>query len=195
MLPSPARRLLRNAAAAGLLFAALGCSPGKPGSAPPGPAPPSSAAPEGRPVTLLYLDPASGLLAPCPATAVLMGNAQGDLCEVTRRYLAGPACGDRMPVFPEGTALRGLYVLEGGIVVVDLSGQAASGAGSATETARVYGLVDTLCLNFPEVRAVRLLVEGREVETLLGNVDLARPLPPEAGLAAPEVQAALGRKP
>ena len=40
----------------------------------------------------------------------------------------------------------------------------------------VYTLVDALTANLPAVTAVQMLVDGKEVETLAGHVDLRRPL-------------------
>jgi len=36
--------------------------------------------------------------------------------------------------------------------------------------------VRSFCLNLPAVTAVQLLVDGKEVDTLAGHVDLRRPL-------------------
>jgi hypothetical protein len=48
-----------------------------------------------------------------------------------------------------------------------------------------YGLANTLVVNFPHIRQVRLLVEGRPLETLKGHVDLREPLPADFSLARP----------
>ena len=40
----------------------------------------------------------------------------------------------------------------------------------------VYSLVNTLTDNLPAISAVQILVDGREVDTLAGHVDLRRPL-------------------
>ena len=37
-------------------------------------------------------------------------------------------------------------------------------------------LVDALTVNLPAISAVQVLIDGREVETLAGHVDLRRPL-------------------
>jgi hypothetical protein len=36
--------------------------------------------------------------------------------------------------------------------------------------------VDVLTVNLPAISTVQLLIEGKEVETLAGHVDLRRPL-------------------
>ena len=40
----------------------------------------------------------------------------------------------------------------------------------------VYTIVNVITVNLPDVQHVQLLVDGREVDTLAGHVDLRRPL-------------------
>lgn len=136
-------------------------------------------------VTLLYPDAVTGLLTACSVNIALKGEAQQEMAQVAGRYIEGPSCDGQSQPFLQGTSLRGLFLLDGGLIILDLTASAASGGGSDTENARVYGLIDTLCYNFKEIKSARILVDGREVETLLGHLDLSRPLPPEWGLAAP----------
>jgi len=164
---------------AALLLAACGRGPQK--GSPPNPE--GSAEAPSTSVTLLYPDASTGFLAACPIALPLTGQAQPDMTQVARRYLEGPVCDGQVQPFSQGTSLRALFLLDGGVVALDLTGPAASGGGSDTETARIYGLVDTLCYNFKEITSARILVEGREVETLLGHLDLQRPVPPEWELA------------
>jgi hypothetical protein len=61
---------------------------------------------------------------------------------------------------------------------VDLSrdASAAHPGGSLNELLTVYTIVNALTANLPAVSAVQLLVDGKQVETLAGHVDLRRPL-------------------
>ena len=80
--------------------------------------------------------------------------------------------------FPEGTTLRVLYLADGGNAFVDLSPEVtlAHPGGSLDELFTVYALVNALTTNLPGISAVQILVEGQEVDTLAGHVDLRRPL-------------------
>ena len=40
----------------------------------------------------------------------------------------------------------------------------------------VYTIVDALTANLPAITSVQLLVDGKQIETLAGHVDLSRPL-------------------
>src|SRR5204863_4372924 len=79
---------------------------------------------------------------------------------------------------PEGTTLRALFITDRGDAYVDLSGPIASGhpGGVTNEMLTVYAIVDVLTTNLPSVSAVQILVDGRQVDTLAGHVDLRRPL-------------------
>lgn len=79
---------------------------------------------------------------------------------------------------PRATKLRALFVTDKGEAFVDLSGdvQSAHPGGSLNELLTVYTVVDALTENLPAITAVQLLVDGKEVETLAGHVDLRRPL-------------------
>ena len=80
--------------------------------------------------------------------------------------------------FPEGTALRAVYLTPGGDAFVDLNREVTRehGGGSLDELFTVYALVNSLTTNMPEVSAVQILIEGQEVDTLAGHIDLRRPL-------------------
>jgi spore germination protein GerM len=103
------------------------------------------------------------------------------LLEQARRIVEaeiGPAPAPLLSALPAGTKLRAVYVSEQGVAFVDFSRElvAAHPGGSLNELLTVYSVVDALTANLPAVRAVQLLVDGREVDTLAGHVDLRRPL-------------------
>lgn len=81
-------------------------------------------------------------------------------------------------VVPKGTKLRAFYITDRGDAFVDLSGDVVSAhpGGSLTELLTVYAVVNTITTNLPKVLRVQLLVEGKEVDTIAGHVDVRRPL-------------------
>src|ERR671910_197095 len=48
--------------------------------------------------------------------------------------------------------------------------------GTTNETLTVYALVSALTSNLPAVSSVQILIEGKEVDTLAGHLDLRRPI-------------------
>ncbi len=85
---------------------------------------------------------------------------------------------DQLSPIPAGTTVRAVYVTQAGEAYVDLSRQVtdAHPGGSTNELLTVYALVNALTANLPAVKSVQILVDGREVDTLAGHVDLRRPL-------------------
>jgi len=79
---------------------------------------------------------------------------------------------------PPDTKLREVFVTERGDAFVDLSGEVASKhpGGSLDEIFTVYTIVNALTVNLPAIARVQILVEGKEVDTLAGHVDLRHPL-------------------
>jgi hypothetical protein len=78
---------------------------------------------------------------------------------------------------PPGTKLRAFY-LSGQDAFVDLSAEVALGhsGGSLEELFTVYAIVNAVTTNIPAINAVQILVNGQEVDTLVGHVDLQHPL-------------------
>lgn len=79
---------------------------------------------------------------------------------------------------PPGTTLRALFITPKGEAFVDLSAEitTAHPGGSLNELLTIYTIVHALTFNLPAITAVQLLVDGKEVDTLAGHVDLRRPL-------------------
>ena len=79
---------------------------------------------------------------------------------------------------PPGTTLRAVFITKGGGAYVDLSREARSAhpGGTVNELLTVYTIVNALTVNLPAVTGVQVLIDGKEVDTLSGHVDLRRPL-------------------
>jgi spore germination protein GerM len=88
-----------------------------------------------------------------------------------------PATEPLVSAIPPGTALRALFITRGGEAYVDLSRElvAAHPGGSTNELLTIRTIVEALTANLPAITAVQLLVDGRELDTLAGHVDLRRP--------------------
>jgi hypothetical protein len=79
---------------------------------------------------------------------------------------------------PPGTVLRAVFLTQDGEAYVDLSREVltAHPGGTQNELLTVYTIVNALTSNLPAVTAVQLLVDGKEVDTLSGHLDLRQPL-------------------
>jgi spore germination protein GerM len=79
---------------------------------------------------------------------------------------------------PVETTLRALYLTDRGDAFVDLSADVRSKhtGGALDELFTVYSIVNALTTNLPAVKRVQILIDGKEVDTLAGHVDLRHPL-------------------
>ena len=96
---------------------------------------------------------------------------------IVEAQLAAPAQ-PLVSAVPAGTTLRALYLSELGDAFVDLSGDVTSKhtGGSMDEILTVFAIVNALTVNLPAITRVQILVDGKEVDTLAGHVDLRNPL-------------------
>lgn len=93
--------------------------------------------------------------------------------QVVVELIKGPKSNLR-PTIPTGTKLRELFIDKYGTGYVDLTSEVVNNlrGGSETEMLLVYSIVNTLTENFAQMKRIRFLVEGREIETFNGHLDL-----------------------
>jgi hypothetical protein len=98
--------------------------------------------------------------------------------EVLEELINGPV-GEMSPTLPPTTTFRSVRV-EGDTATVDFGKEFSEGipAGSNAEMMAVYSVIDSLTFNFPGIKKVKFLQVGETIRTL-GQLDLARPLPPD----------------
>lgn len=106
--------------------------------------------------------------------------AEGTLPQARRileAQFAAPAA-PLVSAIPNGTRVRAVYLDDKGQAFVDVSREISSAhsGGALEEILTVYSIVNVLTTNLAAVRAVQILVDGHEVDTLAGHVDLRRPL-------------------
>ena len=109
------------------------------------------------------------------------GQPGEDLMLLMQSLCDGPESGRAISALPAGTrALAAFIDPRKGSAVLDFSRElvAAHPGGSAAEIATVGSILRTVAANFPQVGACTILVEGRQVGTLAGHLDLAHPFTP-----------------
>ena len=79
---------------------------------------------------------------------------------------------------PPQTKIRSVFLGTRGEAYIDLSGELRSNhpGGTTNEALTVYALVGALTANLPAITSVQILIDGKEVDTLAGHLDLRRPL-------------------
>jgi spore germination protein GerM len=136
-------------------------------------APPRSGPTES--VTLYVADDTSGNLHPQAAQIPVPSSRQQRAEELLRALLQTyQQANSSHPIAPSAE-LRGVYLPDPGIVVIDMNAAFADQhrSGILNEQLTVNSIVDTLANNVPGISRVRILIDGRTRETLAGHADLA----------------------
>jgi len=76
---------------------------------------------------------------------------------------------------PQRSDIRSVYLVDPGLAVIDINAAFADGhrSGVLSEELTVVSLIQTLSANIPGILKVKILVEGKERETLAGHADLS----------------------
>ena len=76
---------------------------------------------------------------------------------------------------PHGSDIRSVYLVDPGLAVIDVNGALADGhrSGVLSEELTVASLIQTLSANLPGILKVKILVDGKQRETLAGHADLS----------------------
>lgn len=76
---------------------------------------------------------------------------------------------------PPGSDIRSVYLVDPGLAVIDVNAAFADGhrSGVLAEELTVASLIQTLSANIPGILKVKILVEGKQRETLAGHADLS----------------------
>ena len=96
---------------------------------------------------------------------------------VIQELIAGPFTNNLGSTIPPGTKLREIYLDGNGGAYVDFSREIQDNhpGGSTGEMLTIFSVVNTLIENFPPIKKVQILVEGKEISTLAGHIDTSMP--------------------
>jgi spore germination protein GerM len=109
-------------------------------------------------------------------------EVSGCLEAILEELINGPVS-DLAPVLP-ATGMFNSVKLEGDLARVDFAGELldALPAGSNSEMMAAYAIVNSLALNYPQVRTVQFTLDGKPLQTLKGHLDVRAPLAPDFSL-------------
>lgn len=108
-----------------------------------------------------------------------------DLLNLMRELCQGPEISGSVSPFPDGTmANAAFFNPEDESVVLDFSQELVTGhpGGSSAEAATLTSILRTVALNFPETRSCVILVDGAQVETLAGHLNMGQAFDPRRWL-------------
>lgn len=149
--------------------------------------PPPQAAPAGTVVVTLFFASEDGAGLVREGREVEIEESLEDRVEsVVDELIRGPL-GSNAPTLPPNAKVLGVR-LKGDLAEIDFGPELLAGIpqGSSAEMVAVYSIVDTVTVNFPQIKQVRFLVAGAIPETLEGHLDLRTPLPPDFALEKKE---------
>jgi len=101
--------------------------------------------------------------------------------QVLNTLLAGPVDAE-LRTLPPDAALLAFYILPDGTAVADFSEAMGNSipSGVQSEQLAADSISRTLAENVPQVKRLKILIHGQEVETLAGHLDLTGTLPVSA---------------
>lgn len=126
-------------------------------------------------VTLYVAYDDAGVLRAQSASIPLPAGRQERAQELLRALLKLYMDKSSSHVLALGSEVRDVYLVDPGLAVIDVNDAFADGhrSGILVEELTVASLVQTLAAGIPGINRVKILVGGRERETLAGHVDLS----------------------
>lgn len=106
--------------------------------------------------------------------------------QVLDTLLAGPVDSE-LRTLPPDAVLLAFYILPDGTGIADFSEALATSipSGVQSEQLAIDSITKTLEANVPQVRRLKILIHGQEVETLAGHLDLTGTFPVNSKVNAP----------
>lgn len=132
-----------------------------------------------REITLYFAsDDASGLI-PEPRQIPAFEIETDGIRLALEELIRGPQRAG-VGMIPETVTLRSVFVREG-VAYIDFSGDIIEDfvGGSASEYLLIASIVQTVSANFPDVKGVKILVDGKEVESIGGHLYIMDVLKPK----------------
>lgn len=137
-------------------------------------------------VTLYFPSYAEGLLNAETRPLTLAANNTDRIKQIVLALIEGSQQG-LGSVLPPTTTLRAVFLTSDGTAFLDFSRDALSNfpPGIESESLAIYSIVDSLAVNVPAVKRVKFLIQGQQVHTLAGHIDLSGYFVPDSSLIAP----------
>ena len=105
------------------------------------------------------------------------GRVEEEAKETVVELIKGPK-GKLIPTLPPRTRLLTLQMDKNGVAKVnfDQTFSKEHPGGSSAEMLTLYSIVNSLTLNFPQIKRVQILVDGKAAESIAGHISLKQPV-------------------
>jgi len=137
-------------------------------------------------VTLFFSDANERFLIPEKRFIPKENGPEEQAQEMVKALLAGSKTG-LVNTFPEHAELQSVKMEGGDTLLVNFSESLVVNhpGGSTAEMATIYSLTNTLTVNMPAIKKVKILIGGKERESLKGHIGLKNPFTINRELIAP----------
>jgi spore germination protein GerM len=124
---------------------------------------------------LYFADPHSNYLIREKRKISKKSTQNENILHVIEELIKGPQ-GNLIRTIPKSTIIKNARIDRNGIAWLDFSSHLSRDhpGGSSAEIITVYSIANTVILNFKDVKKVRFLIDGAEIETLAGHIDCRR---------------------
>ncbi|MGD1153526.1 MAG: GerMN domain-containing protein [Syntrophales bacterium] len=141
---------------------------------------------EKQEVVLYFSDANERFLVPEKRYIPKEENDQARARELVKALLEGSKT-KLVRTFPEGVALDNIRIddKQTAYVSFDKNLIKQHPGGSTSEMATIYSLTNTLMRNINSIKRVKLLIDGKEVESIKGHVDTRQPFTMNKDMLAP----------
>lgn len=137
-----------------------------------------------RKEVLLYFSDSEGEYLIGEKRKILKKNAvKEEAKETIIELIKGPG-GKLIATLPPRTKLLTLQINDAGVAKVNFNPALSKDhpGGTSAEMMTVYSIVNSLSLNFPQIKRVQILIDGKPIETITGHLSLGQPVSPKRDL-------------
>ncbi len=94
--------------------------------------------------------------------------------EILKTLIAGPQLVHLEAIWPEDTKINSFFITDEGKAYIDLDLEQGmiEDMDTWTEFLAIYSMVNSLTVNIPEIKMVKILIQGKDALTLAGHIDL-----------------------
>jgi spore germination protein GerM len=132
---------------------------------------------EKREVLLFFSDSEGEYLIGEKRKILKKNDTKEEAREAIRELINGPK-GKLIRTLPPRTKLLTFQINDAGLAKANFSQSLSKDhpGGSTAEMMTIYSIVNSLALNFPQIKRVQILIEGKSIETIAGHLSLKQPI-------------------
>ncbi|MCD4677279.1 MAG: GerMN domain-containing protein [Desulfobacula sp.] len=94
--------------------------------------------------------------------------------EIIKTLIEGPRLAHLEATWPKDTKINSFFITDDGKAYIDLSVEPAiiENMDTGSELLAIYSMVNSLTVNIPGIKMVKILTQGNDALTLAGHIDL-----------------------